>query len=104
SIPYNFLRLLYFSFQIPSFFILIFYFFNRIMYYVLEPELSSDVCSSDLLKGTNSLNIDSIINVLTAVAILVPVVYFVVMLTSSRSEERRVGKEFKCGLIQYHHI
>ncbi|MFC0088609.1 peptide MFS transporter [Weissella thailandensis] len=45
------------------------------------------------LKGTNSLNIDSIINVLTAVAILVPVVYFVVMLTSSKTtkfERRKV--------------
>lgn len=46
-----------------------------------------------IMAGTHSLSINSVINLLTFVAILVPVIYFVVMLTSkktTKAERKRV--------------
>ena len=83
-------------FTIIAFVTLIFFFKQKTAYEIVTGDWSSDVCSSDLTKFSNS----SFLSYTKAIPPVIPAPKL--SPTSPRSEERRVGKECRSRWSPYH--
>src|SRR5699024_11347369 len=93
----------YSCFLLRCYFFCLFFFSSRRRHTRSKRDWSSDVCSSDLRTNSRNGRVDSVIAMQTTAApvnsqrkIVSPLIR-PASTTAGRSEERRVGKECRCG-------